>query len=1335
MSVIRVQSRLGMALALVAAAILPFAVGSNDPVLSSPVASDGPTYQLCGRVFADPQAFGPSPVAQPGESPFAEGNRSCRASYFIQYPEAIEGLSFLETIDPADYSGMYPDGGRPFSEFLEVQHLAEDFPDVLNLEDGDGFSSGLPTTAGQRERRPLTMFKVTDEKSPIPEADREHFVFSLSIHGIERAGAEGGIRAIEDFVTWGATDPDRPLSVTDPRRSVTVGEALERSVVYFTLVNPDGWSRGNLSEGRPSFQRYNGNGIDMNRDWPARGWTFEPFTPLSEPETRSFAKVLLSIKDKTSQGRFTGGNDLHGQLIDGAFSFTLIGGAKRNYAKDQVAAQVMQRIWADQETRLSWSSLIKSNTESADDPRLYADQWGTIWDTIDYTVTGAYGDWIDAPVGLDALGLDNEMSLSHLSNCGTGTCFVQEFEQLHVDGNKGLIYAQINLQLKNLQQTLRLPGRNAYIDNPYRVSEEARSGPGTETEPLPPQDDLAGSIIPPGSETYEFIVLGPDDGVFNGGLTANMTFTNAQGESPSSLTAVIVERRRAEEEALSGEWEEVNSDFNQSFLYRQAGMTVNVNGPRPGEYRVRLEGAQPGVHNVEINFTTQQAWPDPGQVAYDVQNTDFFVETNAWTLPEHGFEPVSPQALVDGTVDLSVYDSLVVPNDFLPGWREAFVAPEPGNGPQPPIEGTALTGPPSGGATRANDTYFEFDVLPGFSNDLLEVVARPTAPADLDMHLQMQAEDGSWSDDLSSGTSFSVSVESLSYAGPLPGRYRVAIDNFAGPAGSPIAMEVTFTADTTGGGDTEPAEPIVYTDVQRDAVIARLADFARGGGNLLLTDAAFDLLNRINDAADAAPLLGPGAAREILVYAGNIQFNDGGIDGGDGVTYARYDLAKEVNRPGSAEGAGNRHQIAEPIPTGHAVTNLGGGDINSHPSWVVDPDLWLAAGGTVVGRTNAAAGGVSFGELPYGDGVIRIIGGILPEPTKEFTHNFGLEAYSLTYSGFQVLDNALQWTRPGSTWRLGGASRYETAVEVAEHNWNTIETVVIASGQSFPDALVAAPLAAALDAPILLARKDGLEGEAFDYLLRRKPQPVKAYIIGGEAVMGAEVVDDLERLLIPASGIVRLGGADRFETSVLVANELESVLGTAATAAVVATGRVPGNPDSWPDALAAAPIAGRFGQDGNPAPLLLVQRDEVPASVSAWFDGRTIATTLVAGGESAVGAATASSLPNVRRVAGRDRYETSALLASEMESITGFDVTEVTVATGTKFPDALVVAPAGARERVPTLLVRPSGIAGSPAESWLRARATNLMRVYVAGSTGVLPASLDAEIEAIIATG
>jgi hypothetical protein len=40
------------------------------------------------------------------------------------------------------------------------------------------------------------------------------------------------------------------------------------------------------------------------------------------------------------------------------------------------------------------------------------------------------------------------------------------------------------------------------------------------------------------------------------------------------------------------------------------------------------------------------------------------------------------------------------------------------------------------------------------------------------------------------------------------------------------------------------------------------------------------------------------------------------------------------------------------------------------------------------------------------------VGALLPMPTDQFYHPFGLANYAVTYSGYQVLQNVLQWERP-----------------------------------------------------------------------------------------------------------------------------------------------------------------------------------------------------------------------------------------------------------------------------------------------------------------------------------
>ena len=346
----------------------------------------------------------------------------------------------------------------------------------------------MGSDTSERERLPLKLVRITDES--VPDKGKEYFVYPLSIHGIERAGAEGGTRAAEDLATWGAcekkTAPDyvdcehednkapHPLLEATPEKSLTAGDVLRRSNVYFLWPNPDGWKRGDKANAIPQFQRYNGNGVDLNRDWPEQGWTYLPYTPWSEPESRAYGRVLQAIgpHDKKGNPKWTGGIDLHGMVDAKAFSFTLLGGTQRDYGKDQSVLQTVKGAWADAEARLAYSPFIKPNSEPEADPRQYGVQWGTIWDTIDYTVTGAFGNWIDSPIGLNADGIDNEMAFSHLSNCGIGSCFEPDIEQLHVDGNKSLIYSSINYSLKKQDETFETKGRVAYVHNKGVVSDK-----------------------------------------------------------------------------------------------------------------------------------------------------------------------------------------------------------------------------------------------------------------------------------------------------------------------------------------------------------------------------------------------------------------------------------------------------------------------------------------------------------------------------------------------------------------------------------------------------------------------------------------------------------------------------------------------------------------------------------------------------------------------------------------------------------------------------------------------------------------------------------------------
>ena len=148
---------------------------------------------------------------------------------------------------------------------------------------------------------------------------------------------------------------------------------------------------------------------------------------------------------------------------------------------------------------------------------------------------------------------------------------------------------------------------------------------------------------------------------------------------------------------------------------------------------------------------------------------------------------------------------------------------------------------------------------------------------------------------------------------------------------------------------------------------------------------------------------------------------------------------------------------------------------------------------------------------------------------------------------------------------LRGADRYETAVKVSQAGYAPgVGAVVLATGEDFPDALSAAPLAAAYDGPVLLTHNATLDEVTTAEITRLTPS--KIFLVGLEPAMVAQVKAAFPELAATEGAVVVLAGTDRYDTARLVAAEVKARLGSV-TGVVVAPG------DSYADALSAAPLA------------------------------------------------------------------------------------------------------------------------------------------------------------------
>lgn len=101
--------------------------------------------------------------------------------------------------------------------------------------------------------------------------------------------------------------------------------------------------------------------------------------------------------------------------------------------------------------------------------------------------------------------------------------------------------------------------------------------------------------------------------------------------------------------------------------------------------------------------------------------------------------------------------------------------------------------------------------------------------------------------------------------------------------------------------------------------------------------------------------------------------------------------------------------------------------------------------------------------------------------------------------------------------RIAGANRYSGSAEVAIASYNNPNNVVIASGEVFSDALVSAPLAQKLDAPILLVRKNRLDEEIASYLNNHKSTIETIYLQGGPGTITVENEHAIAELVLKES--------------------------------------------------------------------------------------------------------------------------------------------------------------------------------------------------------------------------
>lgn len=214
----------------------------------------------------------------------------------------------------------------------------------------------------------------------------------------------------------------------------------------------------------------------------------------------------------------------------------------------------------------------------------------------------------------------------------------------------------------------------------------------------------------------------------------------------------------------------------------------------------------------------------------------------------------------------------------------------------------------------------------------------------------------------------------------------------------------------------------------------------------------------------------------------------------------------------------------------------------------------------------------------------------------------------------QGVENSVRSLLPNSNVvRIAGATRYETSLGIAQEIRGNSDTVIIATGGNYADALSVSPYAFKKKAPILLCSpSSGLTDEALNEV--KTSGYTRAVIVGGTSAVSNSVEAQLKAQGV--SSITRLAGSTRYETSSeIVKFELSAGLGFSMNNMLLTTGQ------NFPDALAAGPLAAK-----RSAPLLLVDPSgNIASSFLSSYRGQ-ISQANVVGGPAAISNATATKV-------------------------------------------------------------------------------------------------------------
>ena len=435
------------------------------------------------------------------------------------FPEAHQAQAYIQ----------YTPNPQGFAEYRHgLEYLAQKYPrwiSVFTLRDrygDDAVSAGDdkirpydPADTG--DGRDILVVKITDHQ--VSDKGKQPLLFSLSVHGNERGGLEGGMRTAEDLamaatnggkIADGVANYDSTTGRKPVFHEYEARDLLAKQAVYLIDFNMDGWAIGDFFHiPTQPYSRGNSFGTDLNRQMPSIGSINTNRNPLQESEARFGHRFMHDVAATGPGGRMAYGADVHGELTSQAYVDVMYPAGQFDSVDHRRLMAIAERTKSVIDATLYGGIIDQiensgggNESEPGGDIPTKPAHWGTVWDTLGYTDTGFIGDYMATDLGVT--GMDYEIFLNHTVPDKSWNVYLQEN---HINASRGIIktamaYSRFQEREFNAKNVVVNPrGRPGYVVNPDTVTDKDENGPGT--LPGPKKDGIGADGQPVQQRSYD----------------------------------------------------------------------------------------------------------------------------------------------------------------------------------------------------------------------------------------------------------------------------------------------------------------------------------------------------------------------------------------------------------------------------------------------------------------------------------------------------------------------------------------------------------------------------------------------------------------------------------------------------------------------------------------------------------------------------------------------------------------------------------------------------------------------------------------------------------------